>query len=82
MEEKLWFVGILLVLVIVIGIAGTTFYADYKIGEAIKNGANPIEAKYAFRKTSTAEDAMAWFYRQANKPLNSERAIVGSGSGR
>jgi len=43
-----------------IAITTCTLYSDYKIGEAIAGGANPVQAKYAFKNTEIAEDVMAW----------------------
>lgn len=38
-------------------------HADYRVSEAIKNGANPIAARYAFKHaTSYSEDFGAWMY--------------------
>jgi len=37
-----------------------TLYSDYLISKAIEHGANPIQAKHAFKQTSPAEDVLAW----------------------
>lgn len=51
-DDKFWMymwsiIGIL-VFLITVSISSCTMYTNFKIGEAIKNGADPIEASVAF----------------------------------
>ena len=61
---RLWTLVLVGVLGIALSIAVPVMYADSKISEAIKNGANPVEAKYALRITTRNEDTLAWISKK------------------
>ena len=60
MEDKFWLVIwkflIVCFMFISLGIVSCNIHIDYKIGEAIANGADPIEARLAFSNVTTASE--------------------------
>jgi heme/copper-type cytochrome/quinol oxidase subunit 2 len=70
MDEKFWKLIWILITsvacVLIISVTSCMMHIDYRIARAIKAGANPVEARYAFSNTYTGADLAILRLSQTN----------------